>query len=103
MIKNANINNINIEINDKIESKEEVKLNKRINYQKESRGRKFKVYSTQKPIIRKNIDYDDREKDSVTGSINKLGSLDSESVCERIKVINETDDEFDSFCERSKE
>lgn len=30
-------------------------------------------------------------------SYNKLGSIDSESVIERIKVINETEDELDSF------
>jgi len=30
-------------------------------------------------------------------SYNKLGSIDSESVIERIKVINETEDELESF------
>ena len=30
-------------------------------------------------------------------SFHKLGSIDSESVNERIKVINETEDELESF------
>lgn len=50
--------------------------------------------------IRRRLRQESEDKESNTnrsGSLYKLGSIDSESVIERIKVINETEDEFESI------
>jgi hypothetical protein len=59
-------------------------------------------YSTQKPILRRRIDDDKEDKSGTNTKI--IGSMDSESIIDRIRVIDETEDDISfSYNEASKE